>query len=161
LISFLLGVSAFQVRDKLPYSPVLAIAAAMICVAVACFGPANAVQYPLVNLVAAPALTYLMVYLGVSRLPTPELFKRGDYSYGIYLYGMPMQQVMILCFPLITSAIIQLGLSMILIVPFAAFSWHIIERPVLKLRKKFSFVARVRLAADRTSVSAQATPPRP
>ena len=51
----------------------------------------------------------------------------------------------------VASDSIELDFS--LITAFAAFSWHCIEKPVLKLRRHFSFVARQRLEPD-----AMATP---
>jgi peptidoglycan/LPS O-acetylase OafA/YrhL len=46
------------------------------------------------------------------------------------------------------SLIAQFAVALVLITAFAAFSWHWIEKPVLKLRGHFSFVARKRLAPD-------------
>ena len=88
-----------------------------------------------------------MAFLGVTKLPRLPFFHRGDYSYGIYLYGWPVMQAMRGWLP--NAGATPLGLWLISVVPitlFAAFSWHTIEKPILRLRRKFSFVARQRLA---------------
>ncbi len=62
----------------------------------------------------------------------------GDYSYGLYVYGYPAQQL------LAHWGVHQLGLvlftllSLITAGGFAWLSWHIIEQPALRLRHVFS-----------------------
>ena len=155
LLSFLLGIVVFCLRDRIPYSRGLAFVATLICVAVAALGPADVLGYPLINAIAAPALTYLMAFIGVSSVPTPALFKRGDYSYGIYLYGFPLQQVVVGAFASVESSVLQFFMALPVIALFSAFSWHVIEKPILKLRKRFSFVSRVRLAEETARPVAQ------
>lgn len=145
LVSFLLGIYAYQIRDHLPYSKTLLLLALGVCAIFAVGKPAEVIGYPIVNLLLVPALAYLMVYVGVSNVYTPKIFRKGDYSYGIYLYGMPVQQVMIASLPGVRNVLVQFCISMIFIVIFSAFSWHYIEKPILKLRKKFSFISAVRL----------------
>jgi peptidoglycan/LPS O-acetylase OafA/YrhL len=110
-------------------------------------------------------LVYIVVFLGVSKLPPLPLFHRGDYSYGIYLYGFPIMQAMRGWFPSAgTNPILLWVMSVPTIMLFAAFSWHAIEKPILRLRKKFSFVARQRLAQAPTLpklAGAESEHPRP
>lgn len=143
-VCFLYGVLAYLFRHRLPYDRRLFAVSVLVCLAVAVLGPPHRYGYPiaLVNLIAGPALTYLMAYLGVTKVPTPALFRKGDYSYGIYLYGWPIQQTMMSLFPGLRYHVPQFLLSIVAVAVFAAFSWHCIEKPVLRLRKKFSFVAR-------------------
>lgn len=58
-----------------------------------------------------------------------------------------MQQVVKVWLPN-ASLTVQFTVALVLITAFAAFSWHCIEKPVLKLRRHFSFVARQRLEPD-------------
>ena len=51
---------------------------------------------------------------------------------------------MISLFPGVTSPAGQFALATPCIICFAALSWHLIERPILRQRRHFSFVARVR-----------------
>jgi peptidoglycan/LPS O-acetylase OafA/YrhL len=107
-------------------------------VIIAAVGPLPGV---LLNVLVTPALVYLTAYLGVSDLPELPLFNRGDYSYGIYLYGYPLQQTIVALWPYQGNVFLLFVLSVPLITAFAMFSWHAIEYPILKLRRRFSFIA--------------------
>ncbi len=144
-VGFLLGVLLFVVRDRVPYSHCLAGASAVACLALACVGPADRIGYPVINMIAAPALVYLAGYIGVSNIPALPLYRRGDYSYGIYLYGFPIQQIMFDLVP-VRNPLLQFLLAIPAISVFAALSWHCIEKPILRMRRRFSFTSRMRLA---------------
>lgn len=147
-VGFTTGVAMYVWRHRIPYSAWLLAGAILVCVGIAAFGPGDRLTYPVVNLLAPPALVYLTAYAGVSNFPTLPVFHRGDYSYGIYLYGFPIQQVILSLFPGIQHGYVLFALSFPVIVLFSIFSWHVIEKPVLRLRKQFSFVSRVRLADE-------------
>lgn len=64
-----------------------------------------------------------------------DLEKYGDPSYGIYLWGWPVQQLTIEIWPEITpwkNCIISLFFA----IAMGYLSWHIIERPALSLKHK-------------------------
>jgi len=88
----MLGIAVYFYRDRIPYDRRIPGACVALCVAAALLGPAPWLSQPLLNAVVCPALVYITAFLGVSRLPKLPLFSRGDYSYGIYLYGFPVQQ---------------------------------------------------------------------
>jgi peptidoglycan/LPS O-acetylase OafA/YrhL len=144
-IGFVLGIAVFLIRHRLPYSRALFLACLALCVAIGAIPQPNGVDYPMVNLILAPAMAYMTAFIGVTDIWIPDLFRKGDYSYGIYLYGWPMQQVLVEVMPSGTPLAVHFLLVIPMITIFAAFSWHAIEKPILKLRKRFSFVARVRL----------------
>ncbi|MHC2253001.1 peptidoglycan/LPS O-acetylase OafA/YrhL [Bradyrhizobium embrapense] len=146
-VACLLGIAIYLYRERIPYDGRILAVCCTLCVGAALLGPAAWITQPLLNAVVAPALVYITVFLGLSKLPRLPLFSRGDYSYGIYLYGFPMQQVVKVWLPN-ASPIVQFAVALVLITAFAAFSWHWIEKPVLKLRRRFSFVARRRLEPD-------------
>lgn len=60
-----------------------------------------------------------------------------DYSYGIYIYAFPVQQ-------LVEHLMPEMGwfenalLSLLITLPFAALSWHVIEKPALSLKGRLS-----------------------
>jgi peptidoglycan/LPS O-acetylase OafA/YrhL len=149
IICFLLGVIAFQHRAQIPYSKTLFAACLVWCVGLATFVKAGGFMAlcPIMNVFAALPLTYIMVFIGVSDMPRLPLMHRGDYSYGIYLYGFPIQQMVVSLLPGDSSGLRNFVVSVPFILAFAMLSWHGIEKPILKLRSKFSFVAKQRLAA--------------
>jgi peptidoglycan/LPS O-acetylase OafA/YrhL len=75
---------------------------------------------------------YVTVFLGVQNPPKWPVLAGADYSYGMYIYGYPIQQAFayfgILLWP------VNLTLSLLTAGVFAAFSWHCIEKPALRLR---------------------------
>jgi peptidoglycan/LPS O-acetylase OafA/YrhL len=157
LVSFLLGVAAFLYRDKLPYDWRLFAACASVCLVAALLGPAPWMTQPVLNALVCPALVYITASLGVSNLPRLPLFSSGDYSYGIYLYGFPIQQAARTLSPA-ADPVTLFAMSIVAITLFAALSWHFVEKPTLKLRSRFSFVARERLAPTSPPSSRQAGP---
>lgn len=160
-VGFLLGIAMYLYRHRIPYSKVLFALAVGLCVLIAYLGPAKWMSYPTLACILALPLAYITAFLGATELPTLPIFHRGDYSYGVYLYGMPVQQTMVALFPSVRDPLLQLGLALPAIILFSMFSWHVIEKPVLAVRKRFSFVARVRgvEGVDASNVGAPAVGP--
>ena len=131
--NFLAGVLFFVFRDKIPYSGKLALVSTVLMFV------SKYIQEPFSF---SLSVAYLAVYIGLLDIPKLPLYSRGDYSYGIYLYGFPIQQALVCLFPGKFNVITHFLLSVILVTGVAMFSWHCIEKPVLSLRKKFSFTAR-------------------
>jgi len=62
-----------------------------------------------------------------------QLVRGYDYSYGIYIYAFPVQQ---LCAQVEGRWIEVLLLSAAVTLAAAAISWHLIEKPALTLKKR-------------------------
>ncbi len=71
------------------------------------------------------AFAYAIPWHGFNRF--------GDYSYGIYLWGWPMQQLIAHYFPLL-SPIRNASFAFLLALGAAVVSWHLIEKPSLRLK---------------------------
>jgi peptidoglycan/LPS O-acetylase OafA/YrhL len=136
---FSAGALLYAFRDQLPCSGWLAL----LCAALGLLVGADVIHLG----IAKPALmalpfAYITVYIGLMPIPKLPLYSRGDYSYGIYLYGYPIQQLLVLMFPGRFAIIPHFVCSIIVVTCVAIFSWHCIEKPTLRIRKKFSFTAR-------------------
>ena len=59
--------------------------------------------------------------------------KLGDYSYGMYIYGCPIQ-IALISTGVVATAGGDFLLSMLITVPIAALSWHLLEKRVLHVR---------------------------
>lgn len=57
----------------------------------------------------------------------------GDYSYGIYLWGFPMQQLVAHWLPN-TIPLVNAALSLPLAIAMAVVSWHFVEKPAISLK---------------------------
>lgn len=84
------------------------------------------------RVVGGIALAYLMLWMGAT-LPV-RLGMSNDISYGIYIYGFPIQQ------SLVMLGIAGIGwfsfaiVGLVATVPLAVLSWWLIERPSLRLK---------------------------
>lgn len=124
---FLVGVLAYQVRDRLVLSPLLGIAG--VAVALAVSGWAGG---PLVSIIA---FGYLAISLGGLAVPIAPLTQRHDLSFGIYLYSWPVQQALahghVWQGDLVYA---HIALSLVIATGLAALSWMFIEQPAMRLR---------------------------
>ena len=78
-------------------------------------------------------LPYLVLACGRMSLPFVRRFARfGDLSFGMYLYAFPIQQLVILLWPGVDYPVL---LCVALTVPAAWLSWHLVERPAIRLRR--------------------------
>jgi peptidoglycan/LPS O-acetylase OafA/YrhL len=138
---FMAGSMFYLFRYSIPYRPrwfVLCIATFIA----AAYGVFEFLPPLIEQLLLMPIVIYIMVYVGMLKIPPLPIYHRGDYSYGVYLYGYPIQQVIVTLFPAVKSPLLHFVISVPLVTLVAMFSWHCIEKPVLRLRKKYSFTAR-------------------
>lgn len=127
IMIFLTGMLLYQKREFIPYSMPLFWAAILSSLCLLAIPPHGD------GFVALP-IAYATVYLGTHEFPRIKGLLSGDYSYGIFLYGYPIQQIV--------SSVpsLQHGyLNFLIAYPFAllcaVFSWWFIEKPSLTLRK--------------------------
>lgn len=85
--------------------------------------------YPFAFGIAVAQVSFAFAY----ALPWHGFNRFGDYSYGIYLWGWPMQQVVAYWFPSL-SPIGNAIPSFLLALLLAIVSWHLIEKPALMLK---------------------------
>ena len=80
---------------------------------------------------------YLIFYFAFMQIPALNAFKKSaDLSYGIYLYGWPVEALW--TWYLHTAAWITFLGSLAIVVPLAWLSWHFVERPALEHKPKTS-----------------------
>ncbi len=123
ILSFLFGVGLFNLRDRIPFSwsifPIAAILAYILL-------SHNETHY-----LAMLPLAYVTVFLGLCDPPRTSVVLGTDYSYGMYLYGFPIQQTIVFLLPGLRFWYVNFIFGVILAACFAAFSWHLVEKRVL------------------------------
>jgi len=114
-------------RGAIVYSPWLAAASAAACgIALSIHGG---------TYYAALPVAYLTVYLGLLNPPALKFLKSGDYSYGIFLYGFVVQQMVVAFVPGARVWWLNCLISWPITVMLAMVSWHLVEKRVLRARK--------------------------
>ncbi|WP_160141062.1 acyltransferase family protein [Cryobacterium shii] len=99
-------------------------------------------------LLAAPAIAYGFVGLG-GLVSHQRLAFRNDFSYGMYIYAFPMQQILASA-GLSFFGVVGFGLvASLFTIPLAMASWFLIERPASRLNGRLQ--ARLRLSSTRKS----------
>lgn len=68
--------------------------------------------------------------------------KYGDYSYGIYLWGWPMQQIVMSIWPHATQEF-NAAVAIVAAVFVGIASWHLIEKPALGLKDRIAISKRL------------------
>lgn len=127
-LPFVTGMLLFRYRHAALPKAWLAVSAAAAAIASALFG------HPIGELWAVGVACGIL-WLGFAHAPAFLPFNRlGDFSYGTYIYGFPVQQIVwalvpgIAIWPLI-------GLTMSAALLCGALSWHVVERPALRVRR--------------------------
>ncbi|MBB3301220.1 peptidoglycan/LPS O-acetylase OafA/YrhL [Rhizobium sp. BK077] len=153
ITAFMMGIVVFQFKAVIPHSRWLFAAAGLVCLVAILTLDSQATESVMNRPLVITSLVYITVFIGLSEVPIPAFFRKGDYSYGVYLYHDPFLQIWISSFPSVflypkygALALYLVGLPSALAV--AVLSWHFIEKPILGLRKKFSFIAQVRGVED-------------
>jgi peptidoglycan/LPS O-acetylase OafA/YrhL len=86
--------------------------------------------------VMAPILAYPLLWLGI-HLPAPfqKIGARNDYSYGVYIYGWPVQQLLgiwgVQRWGYVAFTLAGIAGAM----ACAVVSWHLVEKRALRLKK--------------------------
>ena len=81
---------------------------------------------------------YFVLCFGFTNLLS-AIHLPGDYSYGLYIYGWPTQQLMVKLFPH-WSPPQNATASLVCAMGLAALSWHLIEKPSLAQKSLFNRV---------------------
>lgn len=127
-VFFALGAWTYVFRDRVPRDGRLAIAAvAMLALTDISPGPAF-------DLVLPFAGSYLLLWAASAAVvKLPGWLARSDYSYGAYLYGWPVQQLVIRDLGVVSPPLLFL-ISLPLTLAATALSWHAVERRALALK---------------------------
>ena len=96
-------------------------------------------KFGIIYNVALPYFVFMVAFI-----PGLGLFnKLGDYSYGVYLYGWPAQQIILVMKPEMSAIENAIG-ACVITLSLAIISWHFVESPCIKLKKRILFRARLK-----------------
>jgi len=126
--TFFLGGVLYTLRDYIVINKFILI---LLVVVMAATNFLNKQVFFYVFVILLPYLTICLAYISNRKLLTFN--KLGDYSYGIYIYAWPIQQIYVTTFSNLSpyTLFVYSFLSTLIL---AYFSWHMIERPALNLK---------------------------
>lgn len=128
---FASGALAYSLRNKIVLDKYAALIAFVVLVINILFN-----KFLLASVfISAFTMTYVILYLAFTKTGWFKNFtKHGDFSYGLYIWGWPVQQVVSMKVPNLTVFsffLITTGITLVL----AFISWHFIEKKALVLKK--------------------------
>lgn len=116
MLAFVTGMAAYRYRDRLPASAWVAVG---LLIASALF-----------HALAPIAVGYAALCLAQVKGPWLAYNRLGDYSYGLYIYGWPVQMLVMAFLPSL-SPLVLAATALPLALGLAYLSWTIVERPAL------------------------------
>jgi peptidoglycan/LPS O-acetylase OafA/YrhL len=122
---FALGALMCLFAERVPMRRSYALLAAAILVGTLALG-----GYELAGRIA---FAYVCMCLAV-YLPIRNFDARGDFSYGVYIYGWLAAQMLAVFNVYELGPIAFIGLSSAISLVFAILSWHLVEAPALQLK---------------------------
>ncbi len=131
---FLIGILCYFYRDAIPRKRSWAFVSAAAC--------GVALQLPYGDYALPPFAAYLTAFIGTANPRRNKIVSSGDYSYGLFLYGFAIQQV-------VASAkggglwYVNFPVALALTAVLAVGSWWLVERPALKLKDRLFAFERV------------------
>jgi peptidoglycan/LPS O-acetylase OafA/YrhL len=122
---FMAGALVWSRRDEIPLSPWGVIAVVVLCMLF--HGTSK------FHIAFFIGLVYVTFYFGFVVLPSWLHIRKNDLSYGVYLYGWPVQQILVQFFPG-QNPIFNTFASSAIVLIVAALSWKFVEQPALSLK---------------------------
>jgi peptidoglycan/LPS O-acetylase OafA/YrhL len=124
---FFVGACGHLYRDRVPMHPAIAAGAAVAFVGSAAVGG--------FLVIGLPAYAYLLLW-AACRLPRrlQGVGRRRDYSYGIYIYAYPVQQMIAMLGGTRWGVPAYIAMSLAGTLLLAVPSWHLVEKPVMSLK---------------------------
>ena len=126
---FLAGMTFYFYRDRIRYTARGAFVSALVIV-ISCFVRVLPQALPVFG---AYLLFYAALHPGI-RLS--NFGKKTDLSYGIYLYGWPVQQLLLFYFPGAFRPLTLFAAALPLTCACAYLSWNLVEKPFLKRKPR-------------------------
>jgi peptidoglycan/LPS O-acetylase OafA/YrhL len=137
---FLSGLGFFIFSNIIPFSAILCVLS----------GGVSIIMLDVAHgyYLAVLPISYTTVYLGLLNPRRLHILQSGDYSYGIFLYGFPVQQAVVASGLFTLNPWTNFAISFPCIALVSYLSWHMCEKYLLRLRKyrnwldqKFAFTS--------------------
>jgi peptidoglycan/LPS O-acetylase OafA/YrhL len=122
---FALGALMCLYGSRIPMGPVHGLFAASVLVAT--------LEYGGYEVLGRIAFAYLCMWLAV-YLPIRGFERRGDFSYGLYIYGWLAAQMLAVFHVYKLGPVPYMAVTATVALGFAILSWHLVEAPAQRLK---------------------------
>lgn len=124
-LAFFVGASLFSLAHRAPAG--LTALAATTTLALATYWVGG------FSVIGIPAFACAVV-IASTWLPWRRVGTTRDFSYGIYVYAWPVEQVLVMAGTAALGAVVLLSLNLVIAVALAAASWYVVESRALTLK---------------------------
>jgi len=124
---FLAGALLYRFRDLIPARWSLVAVSIVIVLA--------ASLLPNYRVLAAIPLAYAIIVSG-ALIHNQRLRLKTDFSYGVYIYAFPVQQLLVICGLAFLNPFAFAIVATIITLPLAALSWYLIEKPAISMKSR-------------------------
>ena len=128
--AFWTGVAAWHLRPRIPVNKEILVVLFAATAWIVYLG------LPLVPHFLMLLSGYIALYVARYRYGALSAFTdKNDLSYGTYIYGWPVQQMLLVNFPEM-HPLLNGFLALLVVLPMAYLSWRFVEKPALKLKDR-------------------------
>ena len=85
------------------------------------------------DVLCGPAFVYMVIWLGI-HLPFHRIGQKNDLSFGVYIYGFAVQQLLAVWGIYRWGYVPYMGLAVVLSLLLAAVSWRVVESQAMRLK---------------------------
>lgn len=126
-VCFFAGSLLYMYRDKIKVSFRYFIVSLVLLLTAGTFG---------FLIIAFPILgSYIILYTAFNKkIKLHNFSKHGDFSYGVYIYAFPIQQLIVYMSNYTINPYLLFLIALPIIFVFSILSWHLIEKQCLKLK---------------------------
>lgn len=125
MMFFFAGSTWYLYQDKIPMSNKYFVLASLLYIL--------SLRYGFYALVGPVTFIYIVFYLA-AHFPIKSFDKKADFSYGIYIYAFPVQQLLSQVGAQSSGVWLYSLYATLITLPLAVASYFLVERPALKLK---------------------------
>lgn len=82
-------------------------------------------------------IPFLIIAIARIKAPTNHIGKHGDFTYGIYIFSFPIQQMLIALKVVNNNPLLLFFFTLAIVIPMAILSWHLLEKKMLLMKGRF------------------------
>ncbi|WP_224364795.1 acyltransferase family protein [Hyalangium versicolor] len=120
------GMALYLLRDKVRMSPWVACGCFAVLVLTAWLG---GFRYAV-----GSCGVYAVMYLAFVPSRLARFGRYGDFSYGVYIYAFPVQQLVVALMGGRMAPMLDAALALPVVMALAVLSWHLVEKRALRLK---------------------------